>query len=889
MIDSITKQLLIVFALIFFLIPRVTAQNIAIDSLVKKDTSQNMIPGVNVRNYTTQRLTTPKPEIDGKLNDECWKTGTWAGEFIQWVPVEGGKPSLPTEVNILYDDKNIYVAIRSFENELDKIQKYAGVRDEFTGDIVGVNFDSYHDHRTGFEFDLTAYGQQIDLVLFNPNNIDMSWNPVWKGKVGMEDSAWVAEMEIPLSQLRYSNVDEQVWGLHIWRWIGRLQEESDWERQTFSNAGVLYNFGELYGIKGLKKSSRLEIMPYALGQLDTYEKDANNPFSKDGKTWRGKVGLDAKIGLSSNFTLDLTVNPDFGQVESDPSVMNLSAFETFYEEKRPFFLEGKTIFNYDFDNLSLFYSRRIGHTPSYSVSSDDSPYSEAPENTTILDAVKLSGKTADGLSVGLIQSLTANEYAKIDDGEGNGGKIAVEPMTNYTIARIQKDYNQGATTFGGMITSTNRFIRDENLDFLSRNAYTGGLDLLHQWKDKKYFIDARMVGSYVKGSTESMMVLQESSARYYQRPGAEYLDYDTTRTQLGGYGGKLKIGKGSGLWRYNTGVRWISPGLELNDLGYMQISDEINQESNISYFVIQPVSIFRTYTVNLQQNNSWNYKGSYLGSHQHLSFNADFTNMWGFQINLIGNTQKLDTRLLRGGPDMLTPPMFLLFGGINSDRSKRISTTLQYQYEVKADQSGWNYTFEPGISVRPLNTLKIAISASYAENHDQLQYVETKNLSDGNRYILGTIDQNTLALTFRIDYSITPELSIQYYGSPFISKGKYKEFKNVTDPMNSEYDNRFSLYPDPELIDGYYQLDENGDHIPDFTLENPDFNFHEFRSNLVAKWQCMPGSFLYFVWSSERTGYDQNADATFGESYKQLWGVFPGNIFLVKFNYWFSL
>ena len=790
---SAKKFLLFILVLSAFLNFSGFAQNAPADTLVKKDTSENKIPGVNVRNYTTQRLTTPKPVIDGKLNDDCWKTGTWAGEFTQWIPIEGGKPTMPTEVNILYDDKNIYVAIRAYENEPDKIQRYAGVRDEFAGDIVGVNFDSYFDHRTGFEFDLTAYGQQIDLVLFNPNNIDMSWNPVWKGKVGMEDSAWVAEMEIPLSQLRYSKIEEQVWGMHVWRWIGRLQEESDWERQTFSNAGVLYNFGKLHGIKGLKKSRRLEIMPYALGEVATYEKDANNPFTKDGKTWSGKLGLDAKIGLSSNFTLDLTVNPDFGQVESDPSVMNLSAFETFYEEKRPFFLEGKTIFSYEFDDLSLFYSRRIGHAPSYTVSADDSPYSEAPENTTILDAVKLSGKTADGLSVGLIQSLTANEYAKIDDGEGNRDKMAVEPMTNYTIARIQKDYNQGATTFGGMFTAANRFIQDANLDFLSRNAFTGGLDLLHQWKDKKYFIDARLIGSYIKGSTTSMMVLQESSARYYQRPGADYLDYDTSRTQLEGYGGRVKIGKGSGLWRYNTGVRWLSPGLELNDLGYMQISDEINQESNISYFVVQPVSFFRTYTVNFEQTNTWNYNGSYLGSHQHLSFNADFTNMWGFQINLIGNTQKLDTRLLRGGPDMLTPPMFLLFGGVNSDRSKRISMDLHYQYEVKADQSSWNYTMEPGISVRPINTLKIGLSASYAENHDQLQYVETKRLTNGDRYILGTIDQNTLALTFRIDYSITPELSIQYYGSPFISKGKYKEFKNVTDPMNSEYKNRYSL------------------------------------------------------------------------------------------------
>jgi hypothetical protein len=855
----------------------------------KKDTTVNQVPGKNVRTYTTMRLTTPKPVIDGKLDDACWKTGTWATNFTQWVPVEGGKPTYRTEVNILYDDKNMYVAIRALDKEPAKIQRFAGMRDEFVGDIMGINFDSYHDHRTGFEFDLTAYGQQIDLVLFNPNNWDVSWNPVWKGKTGMEDSAWVAEMEIPLSQLRYSKDDNQVWGMHIWRWIGRLQEESDWERQTLTNAGVLYNFGELYGIHGLKKSSRLEIMPYALGRLDTYSSDQSNPFTRKGKDWSGKIGLDAKIGLSSNFTVDMTVNPDFGQVESDPSVMNLTAFETFYEEKRPFFLEGSTIFNYNFDDLNLFYSRRIGHAPSYSVPSQDNLFSKAPENTTILDAVKLSGKTAGGLSVGVIQSLTAREFAQVADAGGNKDKIAVEPLTNYTVTRIQQDYNQGTTTFGGMITSANRFIRDASLEFLNRNAYTGGLDLLHQWKDKKYFIDARVVGSYIQGSKESVRLLQESSARYYQRPGADYLDYDTTRTQLGGYGGKFKIGKGSGLWRYSAGIRWLSPGLELNDLGYMQSSDDITQESNISYFVNKPVSIFRTYSANLEQFNSWNFNGSYLGSGAHLSFMTDFTNMWGFQANIIGHTRQLDTRILRGGPDMLVPSELSLFGGVNTDRSKLISAVIEYQYDAKNNHAAWDYAIDPGITARPVNSLKIGISAHYSENHDQMQYVATQHTATGSRYILGTIDQSTLGLTFRVDFSITPELSVQYYGSPFISKGSYSRFKNITDPMNPEFNKRFVLYPEPVLADGKYNLDENGDGVTDYTVDNPDFNFHQFRSNLVAKWQCMPGSYLYFVWSSERTGNAKNADASMGQSFKQLWNVFPGNIFLIKFNYWFSL
>ena len=379
---------------------------------------------------------TKKPVIDGKLDDECWKHGTWAGDYHQWIPREGAKPTYPTEFNIQYDDKNIYVAFRGFDGEPDKINRFAGVRDEYVGDMMGVTFDSYRDYRTGFEFTITAWGQKIDLILFNPMNWDFNWNPVWKGKVGMEDSAWVAEMEVPLSQLRYSNQDEQVWGMHTWRWISRLQEESNWEKQSKTGPGMLYNFGELRGIQGLKKSRRLEIMPFALGELKTFEKETGNPFTENGRSWGGNAGLDAKIGVSSNFTVDLTVNPDFGQVESDPSVMNLTAFETFYEEKRPFFLEGLTIFDYDFDDQTLFYSRRIGHSPSLTVDPNENLFVETPDKTTILSAVKFSGTTSKGLSVGVIQSLTANEFARVSDTSGNRSNIKVEPLTSYTVARI---------------------------------------------------------------------------------------------------------------------------------------------------------------------------------------------------------------------------------------------------------------------------------------------------------------------------------------------------------------------------------------------------------------------------------------------------------------------
>lgn len=880
-------QLLLIFFLIIIKSLFITASGQAIGS--QQDTiSPHITPKQPV--YTTTRLSVSKPVIDGKLNDECWKTGAWAGDYHQFIPNEGAKPAYPTELKILYDDKNLYIAFRAFDGEPEKIQRYSGIRDDLAGDLVGITFDSYHDRRTGFEFTVTAWGQKVDLVLFNPMNWDFNWNAVWKVKTGLEDSAWVAEFEVPLSQLRYSSEDEQVWGMHTWRWINRFQEESNWEIQSKTGPGMLYNFGELHGIKGLKKSQRLEIMPYALGDLKTMKKESGNPFTQKGRAWGGNIGLDAKIGISSNFTVDLTVNPDFGQVESDPSVMNLTAFETFYEEKRPFFLEGLTIFDYKFDNQSLFYSRRIGHSPSLNVDLSDNLFVKSPDKTSIMSAVKFSGTTSNGLSVGLIQSVTANEFARLSDKDDIRSSTKVEPLTNYLVARIQKGYKAGNTVVGGMLTSTNRFIEDDSLEFLSSDAYTGGLDLLHHWKDKEFFVDARLIGSYIKGSTEAITSLQESSARYYQRPGADYLNYDTTNTSLGGYGGKLRIGKGSkGLWKYSTGVTWLSPGLDLNDLGYMNTADEINQGNEISYLINKPVSIFRTYDISLEQFNTWNFNGDYLGSGGHLSFKSEFKNQWSFATNLIYHSKNLDTKILRGGHDMIIPANITSFGLLNTDQSKTLTAGLAYSYEYTLNNSATSYQLQPGITIRPFRALKIGMTANYIDNHDRLQYVTTRSILSEKRYILGTINQKTLGLTFRVDLNLTPEFSIQYYGSPFISRGSYSEFKYVTNPESKDYVDRFSYYNNVVLSDGMYLLDENSDFTTDYSIDNPDFNFHQFRSNLVAKWEYRLGSFIYLVWSAERTGRTGSSKASIGDSYRQLQSVFPNNIFLIKLNYWFSL
>lgn len=840
------------------------------------------------RVYHTVRLEAEKPKIDGVLDDPCWKIGVWAGNFTQWIPDEGAKPSQATELKILYDDRNIYVAIRAYDNEPDKIARRAGRRDEFVGDIVGVCFDSYHDHRTGFEFDVTAAGQKLDLILTNPSNPDLNWNAVWYGKAGREDSAWTVEMQIPLSQLRYSSEKVQVWGLHCWRWIDRLQEESDWEVQSSKGPGSLYLFGELRGIEDLPPSRRIEIMPYTLGKLNTYEREQGNPFADKGRSWLGNGGLDAKIGLASNFTADLTVNPDFGQVEADPSVMNLTAFETFYEEKRPFFLEGKNIFSFDFDDVNLFYSRRIGHPPSYIPQLSRNEYMSFPENTAILSAVKVSGKTANELSVGVLQSLTAGENAMIDSA-GVRRKVGVEPLTNYVVARIQQDYNQGTTMLGGIFTSTNRFINTKQLNFLSREAYTGGVDLLHQWNDKEFYVDAKLMGSSITGSAEAISMLQRSSARYYQRPDAGYLNPDSSSTQLTGYGGKIKVGKGSkGLWRYSSELNWRSPGLDLNDIGFMQTTDIIKLDNSVSYFVNQPVSIFRTYSVGIGQSNQWDFGLRHLSSGGDIDIYMEFLNNWAASVSFGYIGEALDTRLLRGGYAMLVPPAWESNFFYRTDPSREVYIELNADIAVSENQSRKNYSFGPEIAVSPWNVLRFTLTLNYSSNMDNLQYVVTKSVAGQDVYVLGELEQRTTGITFRIDYNITPELSIQYYGSPFASVGRYSGFRRVVDPGASDYDSRFSVL-NAVLNGADYEVYGNEPSSLLYTFADPNFNFSQFRSNLVLRWEYLPGSELYLVWSQDRTGYAGSGLFSTADALDGLAKVLPDNIFLLKVSYWFSI
>jgi hypothetical protein len=876
-----TAVLFVIFALINFSFP---ASGFASQPTLHSDTLKNKSKGNSVRTYKTEKLSLPKPVIDGVLDDACWQSGVWAGDFTQWIPKEGAKPSQPTEVKVIYDDKNIYVAIKAWDSEPDKIQRKAGRRDEFEGDGLGICFDSYHDHRTGFEFDMTAAGQKLDAIVTNPGNSDFNWNAVWDGKVSHDQKGWYAEMRIPLSQLRYSSANVQVWGLHVWRWINRLQEESDWEPQSSTGPGILYLFGELHGIEGLQKSKRFELMPYSVGKLKTFKKEPENPYTKSGKSWDGALGLDAKIGVSSNFTLDLTINPDFGQVEADPSVMNLTAFESFFEEKRPFFLEGKNIFNFDVDDFSLFYSRRIGQSSGYDPEIKDKEYKKMPDNTAIYTAEKFSGKTANGLTVGVIHSITAEEKAKITTAAGEHKEV-VSPITNYLVGRIQKDFDKGNTVLGGIVSSVKRLTTNPHFDDLNRTATTGGLDFLHYWKDKEYFVDVKLTGSQIHGKSAALLEVQQSSAHYFQRPDAAYLDFDSTMTSMSGFGGKIKIGKGSkGLWRYSTELNWKSPGLELNDLGYMPIADLIKQVNNVSYFVNQPVSIFRTYNISLSEVNSWNFGGNYLGSNANLNFYYELKSQWGGNFNLGYGSKSLDTRLLRGGNAVKAPPSWSASMSFHSDWSKRMAFSIYATQSISEQKSCYHgQWFGAGVSLRPINTFKLSMNLNYTNVQDEWQYVDMKNVDNKNHYVLAKADQQSLGLTFRADYHISPELSIQYYGSPFAASAKFSNFKEANQTRSNNYSEQFSSFSSPKLIGNNYQLAQNVE------IENPDQTFAEFKSNFVIKWEYRPGSSLYLVWSGQKSEDLDFQANSLGSSFRRLNDLFANNLFLVKFNYWFSI
>jgi hypothetical protein len=842
------------------------------------------------RVYTTTRLLVKPPVIDGRLDDEAWqKEGEWAGNYTQNMPTEGALPTEQTELKILYDDKHLYYAIRAYDDPA-KIHHYPGRRDDFgeyAVDVVGICFDSYNDKRTGFEFDLTASGGKIDLILGNGElEWDTTWDAVWDGKVAHDDKGWTAEARIPLNQLRYGKQKEQVWGMHAWRWLTRNREESQWQLIPRQNTGRMYQLGELHGIRDLPPTRHVELLPHVVG------KAASGPsVPGDGTDGSGTVGLDAKIGLTTNFTLDATVNPDFGQVEADPSVLNLTAYETFYEEKRPFFLEGRKILTFETeDQDQLFYSRRVGQPPSLVPPAEEGETVRVPESTTILGALKVTGKTNDGLSVAVLQSFTQKEHADVSGPYGTSEPV-VEPFGSYTAARVQKDWSKGNTILGGMVTSTHRFISDPSLAFLPTQAWSGGVDFVHYIDDRFWVLDAKVVGSHVEGDRAAIQALQTSPVHYYQRPDATHLGVDESATSLGGHGGSVRFGtSGKGRFRATSHFHWYSPGLDLNDVGYLRQADVKANQVFLGWAESKPKGIFREYSFQASREDQWDFGNLHTNAVTAGDVTATFQNKWGVTGHLTYN-RLVDTRALFGGPALRSSDFWVAAATVSSDNSRKLSGGLRYEHDWTLEGNTWADGLSFETSIRPSGRLTFSATAEYLRLEDDLQYVGTVETADGTRWLLGRNDESLWNFTFRINLAITPDLTVTYYGSPFIASSRFTDIRKATDTLSPVYESRFHRFSPDEIAyseaGNEYLIQEAGGG-PSYALANPDFSVREFRSNLVARWEYKPGSALYVVWQQGRNDREPYGDDSFHSNWSSLWSTQPDNVFLVKLSYWFS-
>lgn len=883
------KSLLLVFCCLLLLVVHSSAQ----DSLVRKK-------------YFTQRLA-GDIILDGIPQEEAWNAVEWGSDFTQWEPNAGQAPSQPTSFKILYDDKFIYIGYRCFDASPDSIIKRMSRRDEFPGDWVEINIDSYHDLRTAFSFTLSVSGVRGDEFVSNDgNNWDASWNPIWFAKTHADDKGWTGEVKIPLSQLRYNSETEKVWGFQVTRRLFRKEERSTWQYIP-PNSGVwVSRFGELHGLNNIPMHRQVEIAPYVVAQADKYKKEPGNPFAKGFDT-RLTVGLDGKLAITNDLILDFTINPDFGQVEADPSQVRIDGFQNFFEERRPFFIESRNIFNYqltgseaggDYDADLLFYSRRIGSSPHGYPSVPNTDYVKAPQNTSILGAAKFSGKTKKGWSIGILESITQKEMAEIDH-NGERRKELVEPLTNYFVARLQKDIKSGRTIIGGILTGVNR---QKGLgDFLHRSAYSGGLDFIQYWKNRTWYIRGNVVFSHVEGTKEAILATQTSFEHLFQREGASEVKVDPDRTSLTGMGGTVRFGKAGGkpgklgqVFKFETGVTLRSPQLELNDIGFMLTSNEINHFTWAGLHYQKSFSIFRTARLNYNHWSRWDYSGQFLYQAFNFNSHATFTNNWQTGTGVTWNSYDVSNNALRGTSSIRRPAAIAHNYYLTSDFRKKFYASLELYNVWGAKRTIQDNNIGLYLYFQPFNAFKFNLGASYGYYwRKQDQFVDNVSYNGATRTIVGEVAQKTLRFTARLSYNITPDLTVQYYGQPFITRPLYDKFAFVSDPLAKKYNDRFTPFNASQIsfnnANGKYLVDENTDGLTDYSFGKPDFNFVQFRSNMVVRWEYKPGSEIYLVWSQANTpDVAMDLDSPLFRSLVDNAFADQGrNIFLVKWTYRF--
>ena len=846
--------------------------------------------------------------IDGKLDEPAWAAATPSSDFTQSYPNVGAKPTDPTEVRILYDDDALYVGVRLFDAHPDSIAAQLARRDAsgIYSDWLHVMVDSYRDRRTAFRFSVNPRGVQKDVLEYDDRQEDLNWDAVWQVATRIDSLGWTAEYRIPFSQLRFGGVPkgvERIWGLHVMRDVARRNERDSWSPWKTTDPGFVSFEGDLYGLVDVPQPSRLEVMPYVSTKLTRAPGNPANPFYKSNDA-KPSGGADLKYGLPGGLTLTATVNPDFGQVEVDPAVVNLSAYETFFPEKRPFFVEGANIFNIGsinggpgYGNQQIFYSRRIGRPPQRFA---NGTFVDAPDATTIIGAGKVTGKVG-AWTVGLLSALTAEEKARVVDGSNVESTTPVEPLTNYFAGRVRREFRDGNTIINIGGTAVNRDLADTVFKNLLRSsADVGSLDFEHRWADRRWSLTGAFSGSTIEGSQAVIRNAQQSSARYYQRPDADYLQVDTAANTLGGYSAKLGLNK-AGTWQMAATAKAISPGYEVNDLGFMGRVDYTNLGVSGSYNNTDVSRFLRGYSLYLGTNHAWNYGGDKIWTSVFNQVTFNLRNLWNIYGGAEYDPGEIDDRLTRGGPLGRQPTQWGIWTEIDTDQRKFLSYGINADY-YGDEKHGYAKDVSTAITVRPSSSVLVTVTPAVNLLHNTIQFVS--NSTDalatqtyGRRYVFSDIFQTTVSATTRVDWTLSPMLSFQLYAQPFASTGRYKGFKELAKPGTQEYlvygrDNGSTITKVTDPVTGNtlsYTVDPDGSGIaPSFSVDNPDFRTHSLRGNAVIRWEYRPGSALYFVWQQLRNDFlpfegdfqpRRETTAIFGR---------PSNVFLVKATYWFA-
>lgn len=841
-------------------------------------------------------------KIDGILSENVWRDKFGVSDFIQRDPVEGTQPTQKTVVRVAYDNKALYIGARMYDSHPDSIIARLARRDDHVNsDKFSVFLDPYHDRRSGFYFSINAAGTLYDGTLFNDSDDDGSWNGVWEGKARIDKYGWTAEIRIPFSQLRFKNRKNNLWGIDFKREIARDNEKDYLVYIPKNESGFVSHFAGLVGIANINPPHQFEIVPYVTTKAAYSVVDPNNPFN-NGTKYTPNMGGDITYGIGSNLTLNATINPDFGQVEIDPAVINLSDRETFYPEKRPFFIEGASIFqfgrggqtdywNFNWYSPRFFYSRRIGRAPEGSTP-DSAEYVDRPAGTHIIGAAKLTGKIGNNWNIGTVQALTSGETEKYQTIHERYS-IGIEPLTYYGVFRAQKEISRGQQGVGFISTVANRFFRFPILrDQLNNNSFFNGMDGWTFLSNSRTWVVSGWAGySYLTGDKNRLIAVQENSTHYFQRPDLHSLKVDSSATSLDGYGFRIRLSKQRGNFNFNSAFGMISPGFDINDLGFLPNSNVINMHIGAGYYWDQPGYFYRWASVNAAVFRNYDYDGNLLGEGLFHSGNLEFLNYYRLHWNVFYSFQSLDNRQTRGGPLTVDPSSYHLHLFARSDSRNNWVVSLNGGFSNSTDYTGFN--LGTGIELKPASNISFSVNPGFSKSDNNTQWIGAYDdpfavHTYKKRYVFAEIHHTTLSAGIRLNWTFTPKLSFQLFMQPLISSGNYTNFKELVRPRS--YDYQTFGQGNSTFDKTTYTADPDGPGpAPAIDIGNPDFNFISLRGNAVVRWEYMPGSVLYLVWTQTRSNETNTGSFQLDNSVNQLLNIQPDNIFLMKFTYWLNI